>query len=96
MTVPVGVVVPLACFTVAVNVTGLLSVIAAADETSVVDVSTTAEVTVTVTGFEVDELKLLLPEYVAVTVSVPTGRDVVARLATPPLRVADPSEADPL
>ena len=63
MTVPVGVVVPLAWATVAVSVTGEFCVIVLEEAVSFVDVLTAAAAfTVTVTALEVELLKLEAPE----------------------------------
>ena len=61
MTVPVGVVVPLACLTVAVSVIGELSVMLAEDAVKVVEVLTTAGLTVTAVAPEADALNVEVP-----------------------------------
>jgi hypothetical protein len=56
LTDPVGVAVPLVCFTTALNVTGEFSVMLADDAASVVEVPTTAAFTVMVTALDAEAL----------------------------------------
>jgi hypothetical protein len=96
VTVPVGVVLPLACLTVAVNVTEVFCVRVDADEVKVVVVLTTAWLTVTETAADVEGLRVPVPEYTAVIVSVPTGREDVEIFATPEESTAEPRDTVPL
>ena len=69
--------------TKAVRVTGESAAILAEDAASVVDVLTTAELTVMIVALDVDGLKALLPPYEAVTESVPAGSADVVSMAEP-------------
>jgi len=95
VTVPVGV--PLAALTVAVKVTDWPEVIVAAEAASVVVVAVVpvACLTVSVNAALVLVAKVVVPAYVAVIESLPTGRLEVAKLAVPPLSVPLPSTVLP-
>jgi hypothetical protein len=77
VTIPVGAVVPLACVTVAVNVTFVPTVAELVEALSVVVVPTVAAFTVTVTALDVLVLKFASPPYTAVTLCVPAASGVV-------------------
>ena len=96
MTVPVGVVDPDACFTLAVSVTEAFWTIEELDAVNVVLVLTTAEFTVTSIVLEEDGLKVLLPPYDAVMELTPSGRVVVVSVAVPEESVAVPIGTAPL
>lgn len=67
------------------------------DDAGAVTEKVEADVTVTSSPIEVEVAKPALPEYTAVTVSVPEGKLESVKLATPdPLRVAVPSRVLPL
>ncbi len=67
------------------------------DDAGAVTEKVEADVTVTSSPIEVEVAKPALPEYTAVTISVPEGRLESVKLATPdPFRVAVPSSVLPL
>lgn len=88
--------VPVDCLTVAVSVTEAPCATVVAEAAKVVVVETTGAFTWIEIAFEVDELKLVAPEYMAVIVSEPAGRLEVERIAMPPEREAEPIAVDPL
>lgn len=59
---PVGIVAPVFCLTVAVSVTGEFCAMAEEEETSVAVVLTTAAFTLTETAFDVEPFKVDVPE----------------------------------
>ena len=93
---PVGVVAPLACLTVADSVIDEFCVMVKGEDVSVVVVLTTAAFTLTETAADVEALKFVAPEYAAVMESVPTGSEDVESVAAPEDSVAEPSEVAPL
>jgi hypothetical protein len=96
VTVPVGTAVPVP-FTVAVNVMLVPAVAVVADAVRDVVVATTAGLTVTVTALELEAASVVVPPYLAIKELLPTGREVVVRVATPELlSVAVPNEVEPL
>ena len=91
-----GLVVPLAGFTVAVRVTGEFCAIDELEAARVVLVAMVEALTLTVTGLEVDALKVLFPAYEAVMEFTPTDSAEVERAAVPDERVVVPIDVDPL
>ena len=82
--------------TVAVSVTGELSVIVDEEAISVAVVLTTFALTLTETAADVEPLKLDAPEYPAVMELDPVGRAEVVNVADPAESVAVPSIVAPL
>ena len=88
--------VPLAGFTVAVRVTEEFCVIDALEAVRIVLVAMVEALTLTVTGLDVDALKVLFPAYEAVMEFAPTDRAEVERVAVPEESVAVPIDVVPL
>jgi len=95
VTVPVGVPVPEAGATAAVNDTDWPALKLVELEDSVVVVDTTAAFTVTETAFDVEPLSEVSPEYDAVMLCEPADSVLVLKLALPPESAAEPRDVAP-
>ena len=98
MTVPVGVPVPEAGVTAAVNVTDwpALRLVELEDSVVVVDTAAVAAAfTVTERAFDVEPLSEVSPEYDAVMVCDPADSVLVLKLDLPPESAIEPREAPP-